>query len=195
MDQTELCRKKFWTVEHLWNVFMFVRASDVDDVVAELNALGASNGLVYEERASHPHKIHFCDIGRLTMDIYLWKARFRGWKYSAATKLQDASGNPMGSIVQGIVLAGVHFGLWPYYKHVIEREVERVIRDDLGIIEKHAGPFETVVLIIGTSSQNGWDGVPETGRHNLSGVLSLDGVCVCSRQDTDGTILFRLASQ
>jgi hypothetical protein len=135
------------------NVFIILSARDVERVMQQLNDSGDLMGLIFRERESHRHKIHFVRPTNLSQPLDQWMQHFdrRFWELSAATGLESPSGgqlqNADGTVLsQGIKLAGIHYGSLPYYRDMTTKAVAKA-KEKLELVAAHAEPFEAATLI------------------------------------------------
>jgi len=120
------------------NVFLALRAQDVRVVTDALRDIGRPYGLIYDFRATHPHKLHFpfaCE--RITE----WMECFSGWEITAAV-------GHLGVDKQGNFFAGVPVGSSAFLATVVEGAVDRAVRK-LNLVLAAAPPQEAVALVQG----------------------------------------------
>jgi len=104
------------------NVFFFAKASDVERILEILVRLGRPEGLIYEKRESHPHKVLLVNPANLSRMVLQWKSHFEGYEFAA---MLDDPRVPQQELQQGIKLAGVPVGSDCYVREVLEAKVAK----------------------------------------------------------------------
>lgn len=109
------------------NVFLVLRAQDVERVLSAMEHIGKPYGLLYGKRESHRHKMLFVNPENISRPLEQWMAEFSPREFEVAVNggKKDGQGRPLGGRAQGIVIVGIPVGTEAFTREFLDAKVEK----------------------------------------------------------------------